>query len=83
DVQYAHYRSAMEEFFKQPGVTKLEDGRFSYPDSLTPPKPPEGPSSKDRLEFGRERMEMLYDGRSPATLDEDVRTAFKKIGVKW
>ena len=83
EAQFARYRAAMDEFFKQPGVTKLENGRFSYPDSLTPPKPPEPPSVKDRSEFGRGQMELLFDGRSPSALDEEVRAGFKRIGVKW
>ncbi len=82
-VQFAKYRGEMEEFFKQPGVKKLEDGRFTYPKSLTPPARPTAPNSKDRSEFGIEQMALLYEGRTPSQLDEEVKNAYKKIGVKW
>jgi len=83
-VQVAKYRADMEEFFKLPGVKKLENGRYTYPRSLTPPQRPEAPSSKDRDAFGLEKMALLlYDGRSPSQFDEDVKAGFKKIGVRW
>jgi len=82
-VQFAKYRAEMEEFYKQPGVKQLENGRFSYPKSLTPPQRPEAPSSKDRRAFGLEQVALLYEDRSPSQMDEDVKAGFKKIGVKW
>ncbi len=83
NAQFAKYNTEMEEFYKQPGVKKLENGHFTFPKALTPPRPPGTPSSKDRAEFGREQMTLLCDGRSPSQLDEDVKAGFKKIGVKW
>lgn len=83
DVQFAKYREEMEVFFQQPGVEKLENGRYKYPPTLTPPKTPAPPSTKDRAAFGIEQMALLLDGRSPSQLDEDVKNGFKKIGVKW
>ncbi|MCE9519556.1 MAG: hypothetical protein K8R87_08400 [Verrucomicrobia bacterium] len=81
--QLASYKAELEEFFKQPGVKKLENGSFTYPKTLTPPQRPEVPQKKDRKGFGQEQMALLYDGRTPTQLDEDVKTGFKKIGVKW
>ncbi len=83
NTQTAKYKTEMEEFYKQPGVKKLENGRYTYPSNLTSPTMPEIPAKVDRAEFGREQVALLYDGRSPAKLDEDVKAGFKKIGVKW
>ena len=83
-MQFADYRKQMDEFFKQPGVKKLENGRFTYPKTLTPPKRPEAPSEKDPAAIGLDQMEtILMDGRTPEKLEEDVKAGFKKIGVKW
>lgn len=80
---FAKYEKEMEEFFKQPGVKKLDNGRFTFPKNLTPPERPVRPANMDRREFGQEQMALLYDGRSPTQMDEDVKAGFKKIGVRW
>lgn len=82
-VQFAKYSAEMEEFYKLPGVKKREDGSFTYPQELTPPKAPASPSSRDQSAFGLDQMSILYDGRSPSQLDEDVKSGFKKVGIKW
>lgn len=83
NVKVAEYRKAMEEFFKLPGVKKLENGRFSYPTNLTPPAAPERPGQVNGKDFGMEKLDILLDGRSGSQLDEEVKAAFRKIGVKW
>jgi hypothetical protein len=83
EVEYAAYRKAMEEFFKHPGVKKLDNGRFSYPNSLTPPKRPERPGEQSGKDFGMESLDILYDGRTGSQIEAQMKEAFKKIGVKW
>ncbi|CAN5879306.1 hypothetical protein BH11VER1_BH11VER1_20690 [soil metagenome] len=83
NVKMLVYRKALDEFLKLPGVKKLEDGRFSYPSELTPPQAPEQPGGTKGKDFGVEKLELLLDGRTPEQLETDVKTAFKKLGLKW
>ncbi len=77
------YRKALEDFLKLPGVKKLEDNRFSYPSGLVPPEAPEQPSATSGKDFGIEKLAILLDGRTPEQLETEVKSAFKKIGMKW
>lgn len=83
NVKLAVYRKALDEFLKLPGVKSLENGRFSYPSELTPPQAPEQPNSTGGKDFGIEKLDILLDGRTPEQLETDIKTAFKKIGMKW
>lgn len=83
NAKLAVYRKALDEFLKLPGVKKLDDGRFSYPSELTPPQAPEQPGGASGKDFGVEQLAILLDGRTPEQLETDVKTAFKKIGMKW
>lgn len=82
-VKLAAYRKEMEEFFKLPGVKKLDNGRFSYPNTLTPPARPERPGGETGKDFGVERLDILYGDRTGSQLEAQMKEGFKKIGVKW
>ncbi|WP_009962716.1 hypothetical protein [Verrucomicrobium spinosum] len=82
DKKLAEYRKAMEEFFKLPGVKQLGGGRFSYPRELTPPPRPERPERVNSRQFGLDKLDILFDGRSSEVLLNDVKNGFKKIGIK-
>jgi hypothetical protein len=83
EVKYAAYQKAMEEFFKLPGVKQLGNGRFSYPNTLTPPAAPERPGGESGKVFGLEKLDILYDGRTGSQLEAQMKDSFKRIGVKW
>jgi hypothetical protein len=80
EVEFKAYRSAMDEFFKQPGVKKLEGGRFSYPSGLTPPKAPENDKYDDDTPL--KHLNILTGERSDEQLQQDIVTQFAKLGVK-
>jgi hypothetical protein len=83
DKGFKSYRASMDEFFKLPGVTKLEDGRFSYPPNLNPPKPPPVPGGQS---YGEDtplkHLDVLLDGRSEEQLQRDIATGYARIGIK-
>ncbi|MEZ0388601.1 MAG: hypothetical protein ACAI34_16130 [Verrucomicrobium sp.] len=83
DIKVAEYRKAMEEFFKLPGVKQLGGGRFSYPQGLTPPPRPERGDRVDSKEFGMQKLDILFDGRTSEVFENDVRAGLKKIGIKY
>jgi hypothetical protein len=82
-LKLATYRNAMKEFLKLPGVKKLENNRVSYPSTLTPPTPPEPPGGENGKDFGVEKLDILYDGRTGSQIEAQMKEGFKKIGVKW
>jgi hypothetical protein len=82
-LKLATYRKEMDAFFKLPGVKKLGNDRFSYPENLTPPTPPDRPGGENGKEAGLEKLDVLYDGRTGGELEAQMKEAFKKIGVKW
>jgi hypothetical protein len=74
---------ALDEFKKQPGVVVKEDGSFTYPRNLTPPKPPEIISSPQaRAAFQKKTLEILLDGRSEADLMKQIRTGYAHLGIR-
>ncbi|HEY3897572.1 MAG TPA: hypothetical protein VGM54_03110 [Chthoniobacter sp.] len=94
---FAHYfrdvgeeRKAVEDFFvaldnfkKQPGVVVKEDGSFTYPGGLTPPKPPEIlTSDAARDAFQKRTLGILLDGRSEAELMKQIRTGYSHLGIR-
>jgi hypothetical protein len=66
---------ALREFFADPRVKRYPDGRFSYPSDFPPPdiKPESAPFK---------HLEILMEGRSHAQLAEQIKTAYKDVGVK-
>ncbi len=77
------YRLALDEFFKLPGVKKLENDRFSYPSNLTPPRPPEPPDGKDRDDqTPLKHLDVLLRERGELELQRDIAAKFKAISVK-
>ena len=66
---------ALREFFADPRVKRYPDGRFSYPSDFPPPdiKPETAPFK---------HLEILMEGRSYAQLAEQIKTAYKDVGVK-
>lgn len=66
---------ALREFFADPRVKRYPDGRFSYPSDFPPPdiKPETSPFK---------HLEILMEGRSYAQLAEQIKTAYKDVGVK-
>lgn len=85
---YEAYRAEMKTFMSQPGVKDLGDGRFSYPDNLTPPKPPAGgpeepepPEDTDPDAVCAKHLGILLGDRSLEKLEEDVRALFQKNGL--
>jgi hypothetical protein len=82
-LKFAAYRKAMSEFFKLPGVKRLDDGRVSYPITLTLPTPPKEPVGENGKDFGIEKLNILYEGRTGSQLEAQMKEGFKKIGIKW
>lgn len=85
---YEAYRTEMKTFMSQPGVKDLGNGRFSYPDNLTPPKPPakgpeepEPPEDTDPEAVCAKHLGILLGGRSLEKLEADVRAMFQKSGL--
>lgn len=85
---YEAYRAEMKAFMNQPGVKDLGNGRFSYPDNLTPPKPPpEGPrelqppDDTDPEAVCVKHLGILLGERTLQKLEEDVRALFQKNGL--
>ncbi len=84
---YVAYETEMEAFLLKPGVTKLDDGRISYPNTLTPPadppelpKPPLPPDRTDPKAVCAKHLGILLDGRSLAQLNEEVMRMFMNMG---
>jgi hypothetical protein len=75
--QIAAGRDAWKKFFSNPEVKLNADGSFTYPRSLPLPE-----QKRDEA-YGIAQLSVLLDGRTPYQLEEDVKTGFKKIGVKW
>ena len=77
---FDEYRKKMDEFFKLPGVTRLEGGRFSYPRGLKPPEPPKSPNGKPMDdETAMESIPVLLAERSMDALQQELVTKFAKV----
>jgi hypothetical protein len=72
-----------EEFKKLPGVEVNADGSFRYPSNLTPPKVPEPFTSNEAMvAYQKQMLQILLNGRTEAELMEEIRSAYKRLGVK-
>jgi hypothetical protein len=77
------YIAEVSKFRKLPGVEELPDGRFRYPSTLQPPTPPAilvSPETRDAFE--KSSLSILLNGRSNAQLMDDVRTAYRRLGIR-
>jgi hypothetical protein len=80
DLAFVEYRKQMDEFFKQPGVQRLEGGRFSFPRGLTPPKPPERPDGSDEnSDRSMNDLDILIAGRPLEQLQKELEEKMNKI----
>lgn len=78
----ADYERKMEEFFKLPGVTRLEDGRFRYPSNLKPPVAPVAPDV-DPEKIRLSGLVMLLDGMTVEEMGRKIESALiDDLGIK-
>ncbi|MBL9142576.1 MAG: hypothetical protein JNM99_02740 [Verrucomicrobiaceae bacterium] len=83
EKEFKAYRAAMDEFFKLPGVKKLEGGRFTYPSNLKAPQPPAAPDGKAYDEdTPLKNLKVLLDGRNDEQLQQEIGTKFSKAGFR-
>lgn len=81
--QLERYQAEVEAFKKLPGVEVLSDGRYRWPDTLTPPsRPPILDSPEKRAEFEKSTLDILLNGRTTAELMDQIRTAYRRAGIK-
>ena len=81
--QIEKYQADVEAFKKLPGVEALPDGRYRWPDTLTPPPRPEILTSPEkRAEFEKSTLDILLNGRTTAELMDQIRSAYRRIGIK-
>jgi hypothetical protein len=76
------YRKAVEDFKKLPGVEVLPDGRYRWPDTLThPPSPDFLDSPEKRTAFDKSTLDILLNGRTTAELMDQIRSAYRRLGI--
>ena len=81
--QIEKYQADVEAFKKLPGVEVLPDGRYRWPDALTPPpKPGILTSLEKRAEFEKSTLDILLNGRTTPDLMDQIRSAYRRIGIK-
>ena len=81
--QIKKYQADLEAFKKLPGVEVLSDGRYRWPDSLTPPSRPAILDSPEKLaEFEKSTLDILLNGRTTADLMDQIRSAYRRAGIK-
>lgn len=77
---FADYRKKMDEFFKLPGVQRLDGGKFTYPSNLKPPQPPESPDGKPMSdETALNNIGILTAGRSMEVLQKELEEKMTKV----
>jgi len=79
---YRHYREDLDLFLAQPEVKQLPDGRFTFPDGMTPPPSPENPFPDGVEGLSIELVDELIDGRSTEDLREEMVEGFRKVGIR-
>lgn len=81
--QIEAYEQAVEELKKLPGVEALPGGGYRYPDTLTPPTMPEALASPEKFaEFEQSSLAILLNGRTTAELMDQIRSAYRRAGIK-
>jgi hypothetical protein len=64
-------------------VTVNADGSITFPNGVTPPKPPEILTSDEaRDAFQKKTLGILLDGRSEAELMKQIRTGYAHLGIR-
>ncbi len=77
------YRTAFEEFKKQPGVETLPDGSVRWRGDLKPPERPAVLASDEaRDAFQKKTLQILLDGRSEEDLMKQIHSAYVKLGIR-
>jgi len=77
------YLAELEEFKKLPGVESLPNGRYRWPAGLKPPEAPEILTSEEKkAAFEKEALAILLNGRSSEQLMAEIRTAYRKLGIR-
>ncbi len=74
--QMAEARDAWATFFKDPRVTRNDNGSFSY-------RGIELPKYSRKGDYGIEQLGVLLDNRSADEMIKAVIDGYKKIGVRW
>ncbi len=82
-TQMETYEKALEEFKKLPEVEETADGSLRYPSTLKPPARPAKLSfAAGREELLKKNVLLLLNERTEAQLMSEVRTAYRKLGVR-
>lgn len=82
--QIEAYERALAEFKRRPEVKVHPDGSFQHPKHLEPPaKPRELFFGAAREKLIKENLQVLLDGRSEEQLMEEVRGAFRDLGIRF
>lgn len=77
------YFDAVAEFKKNPEVEVLDDGRYRWPSTLThPPRPAVLESEEKRREFEQQTLAILLNGRTTEELMDEIRTAYRRLGLR-
>ncbi len=85
DVQHdiEKYRTAMEDFKKQPGVETLPDGSIRWRGDMKAPERPTVLASDAALgEFQKKALAILLDKRSEPDLMKQIRSAYVRLGIR-
>lgn len=81
--EIADYENAWNTFTALPEVEKLPNNSYRWPKSLRPPEKPEILSSPEKqAEFEKSCLEILLNGRTTDRLMEDIRSAYRRVGIK-
>lgn len=82
-LEVAAYFKAVEEFKKQPGVEVQADGSYRWQGNLVPPEAPAVLTSDEaRAAFQKDSLKILLNGRSESELEEEIRSAYAKLGIR-
>ncbi len=77
------YFAAVDAFKKLPGVEVQADGSYRWKGDLEHPEKPEVLSSPEALEaFQKRTLGILLNGRTEAQLMDQIRSAYKRLGVR-
>lgn len=81
--EIASYEKELEAFKALPGVETLPDGSYRWPGTLDHPKKPEILSSPEKLAgFQKASLDILLNGRSTDRLMEEIRSAYRRVGIR-
>jgi len=81
-VAWRDYLDAWDQFLKHPEVKRLPDGRYEFPESMSPPTAPEDPFPEGVDGVASDLVEKLVAGHSNEQLREAVKAAYQEIGIE-